>query len=345
MLKVVEAPFPGHPDKMCDQIVEAIVDEYLRRDPLSRLDLQALGSHGMMMIGGVVDSRADFDATEVVRRVYAKIGYQDSIEPFVNAERPTEDVARTIVQGGAQGTTVVYGYATKETREFLPRPVVYANALAQRIDDLRRTDPLFSWLRPDGKVQIAFDDERVAFVTLVIEHDDAVELPHVQALLAEHVVTPVCGEHEGMKILINPSGRFTNGGFAAGVGVSGRKVLADSYGGLLPHGGAAMAGKDPLKSSRAGSYMARAVARQLVSEGAAGNVLVTLVYTTGMNEPNLIAARAGNGQDLAELIKQRYDFRPEAIVERLRLRQPWYQASSMFGQFGREGFPWEEPLT
>lgn len=344
MLRIVEAPLAGHPDKMCDQIVDAIVDEYLRRDPLSRLDLQALGTHGMMMIGGVVDSRADFDAAELVRKTYEKIGYRDSLEPFVNAEKPTEDVARTIVQGGAQGTAVVYGYATKETREFLPTPVVYANALARQIDSLRRTDSLFSWLRPDGKVQLAMDGERVVSVTLIIEHDDAMEAAHVQTLLMEHVIAPICGEHEGMKIFINPSGKFTNGGFSAGVGVSGRKVLADSYGGLLPHGGAAMAGKDPLKPARAGSYMARAVAKQLVSEGVAGNVLVTIGYTTGMNEPILVSARAGNGQDLGDLIKARYDFRPEAIVERLRLRQPWYEASAIFGQFGREGFPWEEPL-
>lgn len=345
MLKVVEAPLPGHPDKMCDQIVEAIVDEYLRRDPLSRLDLQALGSHGMIMIGGVVDSRADFDAAELARRVYSDIGYSDGIEPFVNAERPTEDVARTIVQGGAQGTTVVHGYATRETREFLPRPVVYANTLARRIADLRRVDPLFAWLKPDGKVQIALEGERVVAVTLIIEHDEVMEQPAVQAALYEHVIKPVCGEDEGMKIFVNPSGKFTNGGFAAGVGVSGRKVLADSYGGLLPHGGAALAGKDPLKPARAGSYMARAVAKQLVREGLASNVLVTIGYTTGMNEPTLLSARGGNGEDLTDVIRARFDLRPEAIVERLRLRQPWYQASSMFGQFGNEAMPWEETLA
>lgn len=344
MLKVVEAPLAGHPDKMCDQIVEAIVDEYLRRDPLSRLDLQALGTHGMVMIGGVVDSRADFDAADLVRRVYEKIGYKDGVEPFVNAERPTEDVARTIVQGGAQGTTVVHGYATRETREFMPRPVVYANALAKRVDDLRRTDPLFSWLRPDGKVQVALDGERVVSVALIVEHDEAMELPYLQTLLLDQVITPICGADEGMKVFVNPSGKFTNGGFAAGVGVSGRKVLADSYGGLLPHGGAALAGKDPLKPARSGNYMARAVAKQLVREGVAGNVLVTIGYTTGLNEPTLFAVRGGAGEDLTDMVRQRFDFRPEAIVERLRLRQPWYEATAMFGQFGREGLPWEDPL-
>lgn len=345
MLKIVEAPLAGQPDKICDQIVEAIVDEYLRRDPLSRLDLQALGSHGMVMIGGVVDSKADFDAAEFARRVYAGIGYQDGIEPFVNLERPTEDVARSIVQGGAQGTAVMYGYATRETREFLPRAVVYANAVARRVDDLRSTDERFSWLRPDGKVQLAMDGERVVALTLVVEHAPEIELAQLQRALYEHVVVPVCGAHEGMKLFINPSGKFTSGGFAAGVGVSGRKVLADTYGGLLPHGGASLAGKDPLKSARAGTAMARAVARQLVVEGAASNVLVTVAYTTGIADPIVLTARGGGGEDLTDLVTSRYDFRPDAIVERLGLRRPLYGASARFGMFGRDGFPWEEPLT
>lgn len=342
MLRIVETPLAGHPDKMCDQIVDAIVDEYLRRDPHSRLDLQALGSHGMVMIGGVVDSRADFDIAELARRVYEKIGYKDGIEPFLNIERPTEDVARTIVQGGAQGTTVVHGYATRETREMLPRAVVYANTLARRIDNLRTTDPLFSWLRPDGKVQVAFHADDVCAVTLVIEHDEAMEPAQVQTLLFDHAILPVCGEREGMRIFVNPSGKFTQGGFTAGVGVSGRKVLADSYGGLLPHGGASLAGKDPLKPARSGTYMARAVARQLVHEGHAKNVLITVAYTTGIAEPTLLSARGGGGEDLTALVRDRFDFRPEAVVERLGLRRPLYQESARFGMFGREGLPWED---
>lgn len=344
MLKIVEAPLSGQPDKICDQIVEAIVDEYLRRDPHSRLDLQALGSNGMIMLGGVVDSKADFDAAELARRVYEKIGYTEPLEPFVNFERPTEDVARTIIQGGAQGTAVVYGYATRETREYLPRAVVYANLLARRIDDLRRNDPAFAWLRPDGKVLLAMDGERVVSVTLVVEHHAGIDMPQLQSALYGQVIVPICGEHEGMYVLVNPSGKFTGGGFAAGVGVSGRKVLADTYGGLLPHGGASLAGKDPLKSARAGTTMARAVARQFVAEGLANNVLVTVAYTTGVAEPTVLAARGGGGEDFTPLLRERYDFRPEAIVERLGLRRPLYQQTACFGMFGRDGVPWESSL-
>ncbi|MCR4312592.1 MAG: methionine adenosyltransferase domain-containing protein [Candidatus Uhrbacteria bacterium] len=342
MLKVVEAPLAGHPDKVCDHIVEAIVDEYLRRDPLSRMDIQALGSHGMIMLGGIVDSRADFDASEIARRTYEKTGYTDAVELFVNLERPTAEEGRVMVRGGAQGTAIVYGYATRETREMLPRAVVFANLLAQRIDDLRRSDTRFSWLKPDGKLQIATEGDRVIAATVIIEHDSAIDLPHVQGQILEHAIVPVLGDIEHMKILVNPAGPFTHGGFGANAGVSGRKVLADTYGGLLPHGGIALAGKDPLKPGRAGTLMARFVAKQLVAEGVANNIFITAVYSLGMAEPMLLSARSGQGDDLTSLVAERFDFRPEAIVERLNLRRPLYAACATYGMFGREGLPWED---
>lgn len=341
MLKVVEAPLAGHPDKVCDQIVESLVDEYLRRDPLSRMDIQALGSHGMVMVGGVVDSRADFDASDLARRVYERAGFVDGVELFVNLERPTAEEGRVIVRGGAQGTAIVHGYATRETREMLPRAVVFANALAKRIDDLRQSDPRFSWLLPDGKLQLATEDDRVAAVTVIVQHDQSVDVPHLQSHILEHAITPVIPDLEGVKILVNPAGPFTHGGFNANAGVSGRKVLADTYGGLLPHGGIALAGKDPLKPGRAGTLMARYVAKKLVAEGVANNVFVTAVYSLGMAEPLLLSARSGRGDDLSVTVRERFDFRPEAIVERLNLRRPMYAMCSTYGMFGREGLPWE----
>ena len=342
MLKVVEAPLAGHPDKICDQIVESIVDEYLRRDPLSRMDIQALGSHGMIMLGGIIDSRADFDAGDMARRVYEKTGYDDAVELFVNLERPNEEEGRVIVRGGAQGTAIVHGYATRETREMLPRAVVFANLLAQRIDDLRRSDTRFSWLKPDGKLQLATEGDRVVAVTAIVQHDNLIELPHLQAHILEHAIIPVIGDIEHVKILVNPAGSFMPGGFGANAGVSGRKVLADTYGGLLPHGGVALAGKDPLKPGRAGTLMARYVAKQLVSEGVANNIFVTVVYSLGMAEPLLLSVRSGQGDDLSTLVAERFDFRPEAIVERLNLRRPLYGLCATYGMFGREGLPWEE---
>lgn len=342
MLKVVEAPLAGHPDKVCDQIVESVVDEYLRRDSLTRMDIQALGSNGMVMLGGVVDSRADFDAAALGKSVYAAAGYTDQIEVFVNLDRPTEDRAKTMVRGGAQGTAIIHGYATKETREMLPRAVVYANVIAKRIDDLRKNDQRFSWLRPDGKVQVATKGDQVRAVIVIVEHDDSMEVSAVQTQIVEEAIAPSLPSLEGVTILVNSGGSFTQGGFGANAGVSGRKVLADSYGGLLPHGGMGLVGKDPLKPGRAGTLMARFVAKTLVSEGVASNIFITGMYSLGVAEPLVLSAKSGNGEDFTELIKQRFDFRPEAIVERLSLRRPLYAACATYGMFGRPGLPWED---
>ena len=342
MLKIVEAPLAGHPDKICDQIVESVVDEYLRRDTLTRMDIQALGSNGMVMLGGVVDSRADFDAAALGKTVYSAAGYTDQIEVFVNLDKPTEDNARTMVRGGAQGTAIVHGYATKETREMLPRAVVYANSIARRIDELRNNDQRFAWLRPDGKVQLATDGEKLRAITVIVEHNTSMELPIIQSQIVDEAIAPCLPSIEGVTIIVNSGGSFTQGGFGANAGVSGRKVLADSYGGLLPHGGMGLAGKDPLKPGRAGTYMARFAAKTLVTEGVASNVLITAMYALGIAEPLVISARAGNGDDLTDLVKQRFDFRPEAIVERLGLRRPLYAACATYGMFGRPGVPWED---
>ncbi|MFH1632366.1 MAG: methionine adenosyltransferase domain-containing protein [bacterium] len=341
MLKTVEIPLAGHPDKVCDQIVDAILDEYLRRDPNSRVDLQALGSHGMVMIAGTVDSRADFDAAAIAKKVYKEVGYDDDIEPFVNIEKPSEDLAKSIVNGGAQGTCVVHGYATRETREFLPRALVYANAIARRIDDLRKTDTTFKWMCPDGKVQLTMDGERPVSVTVLVQHTHGMDLALVQSKLVEAAIEPILGSNTGVKMYVNTAGTFCSGGFSASGGASGRKTLADTYGGLLPSGEGLFSGRDPLHPSRAGAYMARYAAKYLVKNGLAGNALVSVGYTIGEPEPVFMEARSGKGEDLTSLIKEKFDFRPEAIVERLDLKKPIYRSVSTFGQFGREGVPWE----
>ncbi|MFH1712278.1 MAG: methionine adenosyltransferase domain-containing protein [Patescibacteria group bacterium] len=342
MFKTVEVPLSGHPDKICDQIVEAILDEYLRRDPKSRVDLQALGSHGMLMVGGTVDSRADFDSGEIVKRVYKDIGYNDEIEPFINIERPSEDMSRNMVNGGAQGTTVVYGYATKETREYLPRTYVYANAIARRIDDLRRTDESFTWMCPDGKVQLTMDGEKPVAVTVLVQHLDKMNLQQIQAQLVDQAIVPILGEHQGMKLYVNCGGAFCSGGFCAGAGASGRKNHADTYGGLLPSGGSSISGRDPWKPQRAGNFMARFAAKSLVAKGVAGNILISAGYTIGQPEPIFLHAQTGKGEDITAIVKEKFDFRPEAIVEQLDLAKPIYHKVSTYGYFGRDGVPWEQ---
>lgn len=341
MKKAVEAPLLGHPDKVCDLLVESIVDEYLRRDPFSQLDVQALGTNGMVMVGGIVESQADFAVVDVVREAYATIGYEDVPEFFVNVEKPRPEPGRAKRGEGAQGTAIIYGYATNKTREMLPPAVVYAHALASRIDELRFSDARFSWLKPDGKVQVILDDDKVQQVTVIASHREDMDVHQVQHLLMTHVVEPVLGSIEGVHLLINPSGAFTAGGFLLNAGVSGRKVLADLYGGLLPHGGMALAGKDPLKPARAGTYMARYVAKQLVREGVSEQVLVQVVYTAGLVAPAYVQATAADGKDVTHLIADRYDFRPEAIVERFHLRRPLYAGLLRSGCLGISTLPWE----
>jgi S-adenosylmethionine synthetase len=341
MKKAVEAPLLGHPDKVCDFLVESIVDEYLRRDPFSRLDIQALGTHGMVMVGGVVESQADFAVIDVVRDAYHTIGYDDAPDFFVNVEKPRPEPGRTKKHEGAQGTAILYGYATNKTREMLPPAVVYAHALAARIDELRLCDARFSWLRPDGKVQVMMDGDRVTHVVIIASHQPDMDTHHVQQLLFAHVLEYVLGSTEGIQLFINPVGVFTTGGFSLNAGVSGRKVLADLYGGLLPHGGVSLVGKDPLKPARAGTYMARFVAKQLVREGVAEQILVQVVYTAGLVAPVYVQAVTGDGKDVTELLVARFDFRPEAIVERFHLRRPFYAGLLRTGCVGTSALPWE----
>lgn len=341
MKKAVEVPLLGHPDRACDLLVESIVDEYLRRDPFSRLDIQALGTHGMVMVGGVVESQADFAVVDVVRDAYHSIGYEDEPNFFVNVEKPKPEPGRTQKHEGAQGTAILYGYATNKTREMLPSAVVFARAFAARIDDLRFSDPRFSWLKPDGKVQVIMEDDRVAQVVIIASHRSDIDAHQVQQLLFAHVVEPVLGSTEGVQLFINPVGPFTTGGFSLNAGVSGRKVLADLYGGLLPHGGVALVGKDPLKPARAGTYMARYVAKQLVREGVSDQMLVQVVYTAGLVAPAYVQAVTGSGEDVTKLIAERYDFRPEAIVERFHLRRPVYAGLLRTGCVGVSTLPWE----
>lgn len=348
MRKAVESVLAGQPDKACDQIADAIVDEFLRRDARAHVDLNVLGSHGMFMIGGEVDSSADFDLAALAKSVYLDIGYEDDVEVFVNVEKPSEEMARA--PRGSSDTVVVNGYATRETREMLPLPLVFAHSLARRIDDLRRTDPTFAWLRPDGKVQLVMEKDKVRAVTVLASHASTIDSRDVQTAILERVVAPIVGAEEGVQVFINPIGSFTQAGFLGDSGASGRKLAVDTYGGLIPHGDNSLSGKDPHAAERAGTYMARFVARSLVAQGLASSALVNVVYSLGRAEPIHLQAMGtadksrGVKMDLTNIVKQQFDFRPEEIVARLGLAKPMYRATATYGHFGRTGFPWEDAL-
>lgn len=336
-MKSVESLCAGHPDKICDQIADGIVDEYLRRDPESRLDIKVFGSHGMMMIGGEVNSSADFDVAALAKQIYREIGYFDEIEVFVNIGASSVEIKNA---RGSLDTVVVNGYATRETREFLPLPFVLAQGLVRRLDDLRRLDPAFHWLGADGKAQVVMEGKKVAAVTLLASHASDVSPIDVQAKLLERVVASIVG-NENAQIFINPIGPFSTQGFQSNAGVSGCRPAADFYGGLIPHGDGSPIGKDSRRAERAGAYMARFAAKQLVKQGTADSVMVSLTYTLSRAEPIAIEVKSSNKTDLTDYVKQNYNFNLDAIVEQLDLKKPRYRSVSVYGQFGREGVPWE----
>ena len=345
MIKTVESVTEGHPDKVCDQVADAVLDEFLRRDPKSRVAVEAFGSHGVLIVGGEVTTEAEVDIERVARNVYVQIGYGEDIDVLVHVDKQSSDIAMGVDSGGAGDQGIMYGYATTETPEMLPRPVVLAHALTRHLADLRRHDPLFSWLRPDGKVQITMDGNKVISVLVSVQHDADISQPEIRALLTESLITPLVGDAETLEVLVNPTGRFVVGGFAADTGLTGRKLMVDTYGGLLPHGGGSFSGKDPTKVDRSAAYMARYAAKNLVAGGYAKNVLVSVAYAIGKAEPLMLEAKSGDGKDLSAVLKKNFDFRPAAIIERLDLRRPIYRQTAIYGHFGRPDVPWEQIVT
>ncbi|MCK9598069.1 MAG: methionine adenosyltransferase [Bacteroidales bacterium] len=343
-MRTVESVTEGHPDKVCDQISDAILDAYLARDPAARVAVEAFGSHGMLMLGGEISGAAEVDPVQVALRVYREVGYEDELEVFTNIEEQSPEIARGVDLGGAGDQGIMYGYASAETPEFLPLPVVLAQRLSWGLASLRRTSPAFSWLRPDGKTQVTMDRGRVTAVVVSCQHREDVPAGEIRRLLVEHLIGPTVGDLEGVHVLVNPAGSFVQGGFAADTGLTGRKIMVDTYGGLIPHGGGAFSGKDPTKVDRSGAYMARFAAKNLVANGLAKNVFVSVAYAIGKEEPVMLRAVAGDGRDLSPYLRQHFDFRPRAILERLSLRRPIYRNTAAYGHFGRDEFPWEEKV-
>lgn len=341
-----ESVTSGHPDKVCDQISDAILDEALTQDPVSRVAIEVVGSHGAMLIAGEIKTKADLDFEHIARRVYTDIGYPDNLEIAERVAQQSGDIAQGVDTGGAGDQGIMYGYATDETKEFLPLGVVLANKLARRLEELRRTGTL-AWLRPDGKTQVTIQNGKVLAALASTQHDEDTELSEVRARLIEHLFKPVLGDLTGIEILVNPTGRFVQGGFDADAGLTGRKIMVDTYGGLVPHGGGAFSGKDATKVDRSAAYMARFAAKNLVANGYAKKALVSVAYAIGRVEPLMVEAFDENGKDLSEIVNKNFDFRPLAIIERLGLRRPIFRETAAYGHFGspvsgRADRPWED---
>lgn len=337
----VESVTSGHPDKICDQISDAVLDECLTQDPTSRVAVETFGCHGLLVVGGELTSNAKVDFEEVARRVYRDIGHDGALEVITRVVQQSPDIAQGVDTGGAGDQGIMYGYATDETLQYLPNAVVKVHELAQGLEKLRRTNPLFSWVKPDGKTQVTVQNGVITTVLVSTQHDEAVDQATIRSLLIEHLIKPVIGDISNVEILVNPTGKFVVGGFDADTGLTGRKLMVDTYGGLIPHGGGCFSGKDATKVDRSAAYMSRFVAKNLIANGFAKRCLVSVAYAIGRAEPVMVEAVNERGESIADLVKEKFDFRPRAIIDRLGLRQPVYQRSAVYGHFTKNDLPWE----
>jgi len=330
----------GHPDKVCDQMSDAILDACLEQDPQSRTGIEVLGSHGTLMIGGEVKTKAKVDYEKVARKVYTDIGYEDTLEVLVRIAEQSPDIALGVDTGGAGDQGIMYGYATDETPEFLPLGVVYAHALARRLEKIR-TDGTLPFLKPDGKTQVTIKNGTVVTALSSAQHAEEATLDDVRKGLTEHLFGPVLGDLSNIEVLVNPTGRFVQGGFEADAGLTGRKIMVDTYGGLIPHGGGCFSGKEPMKVDRSAAYMCRFAAKNLVANGYGKKVLVTVAYAIGRAEPVMVEAFDDSGKNLSDIVAKNFDFRPRAIIERLKLTRPIFRDTAAYGHFGVLGRSWE----
>ncbi|QQG45411.1 MAG: methionine adenosyltransferase [Candidatus Sungiibacteriota bacterium] len=338
----VESVTSGHPDKICDQVSDAILDAYIAQDPYSRVAMETFGSHGLLVVGGEVTSQGKVEAAKLAQTLYGDIGYKDILNIITNIIQQSPDIAQGVDTGGAGDQGIMYGYATDETPEFLPCAVSLVHKLTKGLEELRRNDPECFWLGPDGKSQVTMQDGRISAVLVSCQHEDSIAQGEIKDALTKKLIGPVLGDLDGVEILVNPTGKFTVGGFTADTGLTGRKLMVDSYGGLVPHGGGAWSGKDPTKVDRSAAYMARFVAKNIVANGLGKDCLVSVAYAIGRAEPLMVHAETGSGKDLGSWVRQRFDFRPKAIIERLGLRRPIYRKTAAYGHFGKPDLPWEE---
>jgi S-adenosylmethionine synthetase len=359
-----ESVTEGHPDKIADQISDAILDACLAQDPYSRVACETLTCTGLVVIAGEITTQAYVDFQSVVRGTIASIGYDNALYGFDSntcavistINKQSGDIAMGVDTGGAGDQGMMFGYATNETPELMPAPISLAHKLARRLSEVRKSG-LMSYLRPDGKSQVTVEYDannkpvRVDAVVISTQHAETVGNEELRADILKHVIQAVIPANlldAGTKYHINPTGRFVIGGPMGDTGLTGRKIIVDTYGGMGRHGGGAFSGKDPTKVDRSAAYMARYVAKNIVAAGLADRCEVQLAYAIGVAEPvSVLVDTFGTGtvdeDKLEALVRENFSLTPKAIIESLNLRRPIYKATAAYGHFGREGkdFTWE----
>lgn len=369
-----ESVTEGHPDKLCDQIADAILDDIFAEDTSARVAVEVCATTGMVMVFGEVTTKHYCDIPSIVRGVIKDVGYNDSSLGFdyktcavlSSIDEQSPDIAMGVNDAtdgdgkddyertGAGDQGMMFGYACDETESLMPLPITLAHALTKRLTDVRKSGEL-EWLRPDGKAQVTveyIDDvpERVDTIVVSCQHSENISMDELEAEIIDKVISYAIPQEyidDDTKIYINPTGRFVIGGPAGDSGVTGRKIIVDTYGGFCPHGGGAFSGKDPTKVDRSASYMARYICKNLVAAGVCKRAELQVAYAIGMAHPvsvyvNTFGTGVIDDDSLAKVVREVFDLRPKAIIDHLHLAAPIYRKTSNYGHFGKEGFSWEE---
>lgn len=336
-LYTVESVLKGHPDKICDQISDGLLDLYLSLDKNARTAIECLGTKETLVIAGEVNSIQDIAIEQYSKELYKKITNQEQITVLNLLSQQSAQLGKPINAGGAGDQGMMYGYACENNYNFLPFGYWLVNMLAKRLDDYRSSSNLFL---PDGKVQAIISGDKIKQLAINVQHSKDADLEMMRQMIQKEILFDIDAENA----IINRDTGFINGGFSNDTGLTGRKIAVDTYGGIIPHGGGAFSGKDPSKMDRSAAYMCRFVAKNIVANGYATECMISVSYNFGEENPAMLHVLVDGSisAEIIELVKRKFDFRPQAIIERLNLKNMKYLPTSTYGHFTNTSYPWEK---